>query len=477
MENIEAMLCAYIEGDLDAAGRAQIEKHLQDHPQHRKLIQELSTMRDLVRGLPRVKAPMEIGESLRGKVERSILLGDSGETDQESAHGNRWPQVFAIAAIFLLCASLGLVLYKALSPTMKPPVFTDSMASKLSVVAPPTDLISSPAAPTTQELLTADIPTDTRQVVPGSPPVVAAVPQTPQQLSPILKQQQAAAVTPFNVDAIRQRLLDSGYDIASVGSNASSPVLMVVNSTDLPATNAQVTHFLNDSSGISWKKVPINDETKSTPATLPSSSAVANGAMSASTDDKVNLDRESSGAATTQPASDVYVAKGLTSQQTDALRQALVFPQNGDAVQVFMQPANALATTQPSVMVAQKDTAPIQGAFAAPSTQPAETAKLDSFLAGPTTLPANEPAVAGSPVAVSGNRNPAVDNKVYDANGSAVLSDNLQSAQPVDTVIVVQSSTSNAVAPVLATPLLSPVRVPTELGAPAATQPSPSTQP
>ena len=61
MENIEAMLCAYIEGDLDAAGRAQIEKHLQDHPQHRKLIQELSAMRDLVRGLPRVKAPMEIG--------------------------------------------------------------------------------------------------------------------------------------------------------------------------------------------------------------------------------------------------------------------------------------------------------------------------------------------------------------------------------------------------------------------------------
>ena len=31
MENIEAMLCAYIEGDLDEAGRAQIEKHLIDY--------------------------------------------------------------------------------------------------------------------------------------------------------------------------------------------------------------------------------------------------------------------------------------------------------------------------------------------------------------------------------------------------------------------------------------------------------------
>jgi hypothetical protein len=479
MENIEAMLCAYIEGDLDAAGRAQIEKHLQDHPQHRKLIQELSAMRDLVRGLPRIKAPMEIGESLRGKVERSILLGDSGDTEEQSEHGNRWPQMFAIAAIFLLCASLGLVLYKALGPTMKPPVFTDGVASKLSVVMPPTDLVTSPAIPTTQESSTADITADTKQAAPGSPSpssVVAAASPASQEPSRALNLQQEAVATQFNVDAIRQRLLDSGYNIMSAGANASSPVLMVVNSTNLPATNAQVTHFLNDSSGISWKKVPIGDETKSIPATLPSANAVANGEMSVSTDEKVNLDRES-GASTTQPASDVYVAKGLTSQQADALRQALAVPQNGDAVQVFMQQPSALATTQPSVMVARKDIAPIHGGLAAASTQPAETAKLDSALAGPTTLPANESAIAQSPVAIGGNRDSAVDYKVSDVNGSAVPSDNLQTAPPADTVIVIQSSATTPLTPVSAGMPLSTVRVPAELGMPAATQPSPSTQP
>jgi len=50
------MLCAYIEGDLDEAGRAQIEKHLSENPQHRKLMAELAAMRELVQALPRVKA-------------------------------------------------------------------------------------------------------------------------------------------------------------------------------------------------------------------------------------------------------------------------------------------------------------------------------------------------------------------------------------------------------------------------------------
>ena len=102
MENIEAMLCAYIEGDLDAAGRAEIEKHLQAHPEHRKLLEELMATRDLVRDLPRVKAPMEVSESLHGHVERSILL--DGEQAVRSSRGGkrRWTSMLAIAAVFLL---------------------------------------------------------------------------------------------------------------------------------------------------------------------------------------------------------------------------------------------------------------------------------------------------------------------------------------------------------------------------------------
>lgn len=40
-EQSEAKLLAYLEGELDPAGVAEIEKHLEAHPQHRKLLDEM----------------------------------------------------------------------------------------------------------------------------------------------------------------------------------------------------------------------------------------------------------------------------------------------------------------------------------------------------------------------------------------------------------------------------------------------------
>ena len=40
-EIIEAKLCAYIDGVLDADGRGEIEKHLKSNPQHRRLLPPL----------------------------------------------------------------------------------------------------------------------------------------------------------------------------------------------------------------------------------------------------------------------------------------------------------------------------------------------------------------------------------------------------------------------------------------------------
>jgi anti-sigma factor RsiW len=56
-ENIEAKLCAYVDGELDPAGRAEIEAHLTANPQHRQLMAELMQQRDLLGGLPRERAP------------------------------------------------------------------------------------------------------------------------------------------------------------------------------------------------------------------------------------------------------------------------------------------------------------------------------------------------------------------------------------------------------------------------------------
>jgi predicted anti-sigma-YlaC factor YlaD len=111
-ENIEAKLCAYIDGDLDTQGRAEIEKHLAANPQHRTLIEQLSKQRDLLRELPRESAPEEILDALQSQMERSVLLGDDDAAQEAAAMKiHRWPQLMAAAAIVVLTVGLGLVIY------------------------------------------------------------------------------------------------------------------------------------------------------------------------------------------------------------------------------------------------------------------------------------------------------------------------------------------------------------------------------
>jgi hypothetical protein len=472
MENIEAMLCAYVEGDLDAAGRAQIEKHLQEHPQHRKLMDDLIAMRDMVRSLPRVKAPMDVGESLRGQVERSILLDDSAGRAEPTEPGSRWPQLMAIAAVLLLFVSLLLVLYKALGPTLKPPVFTESAASPKAPELEPIDkdLQTAVMPPPTQSADAAaeDRMTATKAAQQG---LLQADGARQQDVESIF-QMQAANFSQVDFNAIRLRLQNSGYGVASTSNKTPSPFLMVVNSTNPPATNVQIADFLNNSKGISWKMVPGGSEPA--PTTQPvtttatadaNSPAIENGAIAFAAN--VNA---APAAPTTQPASDVYVANGLTAQQADALRQSLsAKQQSGAQVQVSLQSALMLATTQPSGSAIVKPAESNDSAlFGAPATT--QPTVLEPAL--PTTAPS---VAAGGPPGSGGG-----------ANASASLADNLQdqnnarALQPVDAVIVLQSAPAapKAAEPVLTAP--APATQPAPQVVPAAPSPDnagPATQP
>src|SRR5215469_10558560 len=114
-EIIEAKLCAFIDGELDAEGRVEIEKHLEANPQHRRLLESLKATRDLLKWLPRENAPPEVAETLNGQLERSVLLDDENPTLGPSI----WPRVFAAAAIVLLTAGLFAAVYFTLPKSQK----------------------------------------------------------------------------------------------------------------------------------------------------------------------------------------------------------------------------------------------------------------------------------------------------------------------------------------------------------------------
>ena len=130
--------------------------------------------------------------------------------------------------------------------------------------------------------------------------------------------------------------------------------------------------------------------------------------------------------AATQPSSDTfYVARGLTAERADALRQTLIVPQNGPEVQVTVQSAQPLmqpATTEPSVMTDKNVNALGLGLITGRATsQPSDSNIAESGGAAPA-------ATAPSPEVVTANGQMPVNRP--------------QALQSVDAVIVLQQTTA-----------------------------------
>lgn len=115
-QDIEAKLCDYIEGELSESDRAEISRHLDAHPEHRQMIEELMRTRNLVRDLPRAKAPPELNEALHGQLERSMLLGD-GLSVSMAGPRRRFSHMAVLAAALFLAVGLAAAIYGVLRAT------------------------------------------------------------------------------------------------------------------------------------------------------------------------------------------------------------------------------------------------------------------------------------------------------------------------------------------------------------------------
>ncbi len=263
-EQIEAKLCAYVDGELDEAGRAEIEQHLLANPQHRQLLAELREQRLLVQALPRAKAPDEIYDAMQSQLERSVLLAP----DDEQAHTttmriNRWPQMFAAAAVLLLTVGLAAVIYFVLPRSGQHPDVALSTAATL---------------PTGEGEVAAD-----RSSTPAEPsvalaPAPAVIPEVAMKDRDASEKKGAdltvnggnfyktgaGALTrnDFNrkeSSGIANHLFDAEAidQIKTAGNLSSNTAVVVVAAKDLTQANADVTRYLAGN-GYTWQAVPEN---------------------------------------------------------------------------------------------------------------------------------------------------------------------------------------------------------------------------
>ena len=154
-ERTQALLAAYVDGDLPPDRAAEVERLLRDSPRQRRVVEEMRQARGWLSTLPRVSAPAAVRQAIRDamdpELERAALLGGADEGPMTRL----WPRVLGLAAVLVVALTLAVALY-ALRPA--------GPAGDLAINVEPTNQIQTPP----------QLVETTRPVVPA--PVVAEAP-------------------------------------------------------------------------------------------------------------------------------------------------------------------------------------------------------------------------------------------------------------------------------------------------------------
>lgn len=279
-EIIEAKLCAYVDGELDPDGRAEIEKHLEANPQHRRLLESLRATRDLLKWLPREPAPPELAETLNGQLERSVLLDD----DQETRQWHVFPRILAAAAIIVLTVGLAAAVFFALPKSQRNVVAVrgagDSNShSGLSAGAPvgPSTLPLGMDERLHPDGQTADKLADQENSVAAASPTARAMELGKRQESQESREQLERLANQVTRNSAAYWAND-----ASVRRNATEPLnhalVVLVRSNNPDGAQKQLTQYLQ-TNGIQWKPADtanLSGEAASEGQQSPINSAAAN---------------------------------------------------------------------------------------------------------------------------------------------------------------------------------------------------------
>lgn len=111
------LLSAYIDGELDDAGRDAIENALATDDELREQLRQLQATRRLLRELPVSKAPDDFVHRVMARAERNHLTAHKPE--EPAPQSLRWVRYVAVAAVALIAISVGMLITSQLTnPTI-----------------------------------------------------------------------------------------------------------------------------------------------------------------------------------------------------------------------------------------------------------------------------------------------------------------------------------------------------------------------
>lgn len=381
-EATEARLCAYLEGEMAPDERAEIEKYLQSNPQHRQLLADLAKTRTLIASLPRESAPPDIAEAFQSQLERSMLLDGTGSSEP-AAGVNRLPQMVLAAAIVVLAAGLGVVVYFTL-PGSPPPKLTAYVPIPQAATVPATTNLTvavptaSPLAVTVKEKQ----PSPPTEVASNKPLISQAAGEMAEQSEPLNHlAAKAAPATQSTLKALQNQIARTDDHVFLMART-----LRIVVSADDPSSAAREIQENLAANHIAFESHLSGNGQGGPLAKSGETSQLSMNALKDQARDQQQLAESQPQNMTfrqqtaTQPvvlaSQEIFIAHGLTASQAERIRQNLSAQHAGWTVQVH-DPADEMVSFHTAITT-RPTAAP--AATTAPTTMPLDLIAKDDRL-------------------------------------------------------------------------------------------------
>ena len=154
--NIDEMLNGYIDGELSIRQMTEIKRLIRNDHQIAEKLKELQKCKVLLQSLPKEQAPADMMNDIKTSLERKTLLsGEMSSFDQQrGAKHLILRKMASIAAVLVLVAMLGVVIYMTVAPQGRS--VQSSISEPIALTASEPALVVTTAEPAKEDAVTVE---------------------------------------------------------------------------------------------------------------------------------------------------------------------------------------------------------------------------------------------------------------------------------------------------------------------------------